>query len=341
MPDAPAPVPPPFSKVRLPPLPADLQVVCHAILADGALVALATDVDLAGEHQRIFTAWQASSDLDPPSRLNALAADGAAKLWTATPSGWQGSPTFPLETPFPMVDRFADGRWLVVATRSLGDTNARVLAPGAALLARLMLGDGIEDVAIDAEDRIWVGWFDEGMFGNRDWAVPGHEWPPSGNGVACFAPDGELLPLPTWPAEAGPIADCYALNVAGPGAWACPYTEFPLVRFVPGEPARWWRNALAGPKAIATDGAYALLAGGYREEASRVALVALPGPGQGEDAVLLASWQLPLRRLPAPENDWAPVWDQPTLLVGRGDTLHLVDGGVWHRWRVADLLAAI
>jgi hypothetical protein len=74
------------------------------------------------------------------------------------------------------------------------------------------LGDGIEHVAIDAEDRVWVGWFDEGMFGNDGWRVPGQEWPPSSNGVACFATDGALLPLPVWPAEAGTIADCYALN---------------------------------------------------------------------------------------------------------------------------------
>jgi hypothetical protein len=128
-----------------------------------------------------------------------------------------------------------------------------VLAPDGVILDRLTLGDGIEHVAIDAEDRVWVGWFDEGMFGNDGWRVPGQEWPPSSNGVACFTADGALLPLPVWPVEAGTIADCYALNVVGAGAWACPYTEFPLVRFVPGEDSvrprggNWFCGAVVVP----------------------------------------------------------------------------------------------
>jgi len=109
-----------------------------------------------------------------------------------------------------------------VSARSRGEPNGRVLTADGALLHRLNLGDGIEHVAIDALDRIWFGWFDEGMFGNQNWRVSGHEWPPSSNGVACFDPDGAVMQLPEWPADAGIIADCYALNVSGSEAWACP-----------------------------------------------------------------------------------------------------------------------
>ena len=28
------------------------------------------------------------------------------------------------------------------------------------------------------------------------------------------------------------------------------------------------------------------------------------------------------------------------LMTGRGDTVHLVQDGVWHRWRVCDAVAA-
>jgi hypothetical protein len=118
------------------------------------LAILATDVDLAGEHQRMLAALQASTSA-PPSRLNQLAAGGVAKIWMMPSGGWTEGPAFPLETPFPRFDRFSDGRWLVVASR-------------------------------DAADCIWVGWFDEGIFGNDDWRVPGKEWPPSSNGVACL-----------------------------------------------------------------------------------------------------------------------------------------------------------
>lgn len=66
----------------------------------------------------------------------------------------------------PTVRSFGDGRWLVVASRTRDKANARVLTSDGALLDRLMLGDGIEHITIDRDHRIWVGWFDEGMFGN-------------------------------------------------------------------------------------------------------------------------------------------------------------------------------
>jgi hypothetical protein len=333
--------PSPFCVTRLAALPFGWQAVKHAILSDGALAAIATDVDLAGEQQRISAAIRASTAPNPPSRLLALSEVGTARIWIATPSGWTETLTCPLEAPWLFFDRFADGRWLIVSAGTSREDCARVLSPAGLVVDRFTLGDGISHVAIDAADRIWVGWSDEGMFRNNGWRVPCQEWPPSTNGVACFTSDGTLLPLPEWPAGAGTIADCYALNVVEGAAWACPYTEFPLVRFVPGEPARWWRSALIGQDAIALDGSHALIGGGYREEANRLALVALEGDGHGEDARPLASWALPLRRLPPSTQEWMPVWDLPTLLVGRDDTLHLIDGGLWYRWRVADCAAEL
>jgi hypothetical protein len=295
-------------------------------------------VDLAAEHARMRAAWQASVSLDPPSKLAELSAAGTARILTATSSGWVGGPSCALETPFSLFDRSSDGRWLVVSTRSRGEANARVLSPDGEVLYRLNLGDGIQHVAIDAADRIWVGWFDEGMFGSRDWRVPGQEWPPSSNGLACFDPNGAVIALPQWPADAGPIADCYALNVTGLEAWACPYTAFPVVCFGTGGIIRWWRNAFAGPKAIAVDGPRALIAGGYGEDANRVALVDLAGEGSGDEAVMVARWTLPLRRLPPSPKDWDPIWSSPTLLAGRGDVLHMVDDAVWTSWRVSDVV---
>jgi hypothetical protein len=331
-------VPPPSFQLRLPTLPVGWQVIRYAALADGTLAVISTDVDLATEHQRIRAAHLASSSYDH-TRLNALAAGGTARVWIAGSPGWTEALSFSLETPFPIFDRFEDGRWLVANRPSREPANARVLSPDGATLARFKLGDGVSHLGVDASDRIWVGWTDEGMFGNGDWSVPGHEWPPCSNGVACFTPSGMLLPLPQWPKEAGNIADCYALNVLGPGALTCPYTEFPIVRFFPDKPICWWRNALSGPEAVATDDTHALIAGGYTENANRLTLVALEGVGQGDDARQLASWALPLRRLPPPPNEWAPVWYPPDLLDGRGDMLHLVSDGLWQRWRVADLVA--
>ncbi len=296
-----------------------------------------TDVDLANEWARIFAR---DGPVDPPSRIDRLTRSGRVYLLTWGRDGWQDGPIFPLETPHPLVARFSDGRWLVVGSRTRGEPNGRVLAPDGALLTRFMLGDAIEHVAIDSADRIWVGWFDEGMSG-KGWIVPGLEWPPSTNGVACFAPDGSLVDVPSWPKEAGFIADCYALTPVGTGVWASPYTDFPIVHFIPGKPTRWWRSELAGPKAIAVGGTRALVAGGYRDDSARLALMQLEEPGDGEKAAVLAAWRMPLRPAPPAKNEWAPVWEPPALLTGRGDTLHLIDDGKWHQWRMPSLPSAI
>ena len=322
---------------QLSPIPTGWQALQHAILSDGTLAVAATDVDLENEWARIFAS---DGPVDPPSRIEQITNSGRACLLTWVADRWHRGPTFPLETPNPLVDRFSDGRWLVVGSRTLSEPNARVLAPDGELLARFMLGDGIEHIAIDSADRIWVGWFDEGMSG-EGWSVPGMEWPPYSNGVACFASDGSVVEVPSWPKQAGFIADCYALTPHGSGVWTSPYTDFPLVRFVPGKPTRWWRSELAGPKAIAVDGNRALVAGGYLDEEARLTLIGVEEPGNGEEGVPLGTWRMPLRPAPPARNDWAPVWESPALLTGRGDTLHLIDDGKWHQCRVADAVAAL
>lgn len=319
------------------PIPAGWQALNNAVLADGTLAIAVTDVDFASEWKRIFAS---DGPVNPPPRIEQLSKIGRARLLTWGGDEWREGPTFPLETPHPLIDRFTDGRWLVVGSRARTRPNARVLAPDGTLQARFMLGDGIDHIAIDNADRIWVGWFDEGMFGG-EWSVPGMEWPPSSNGVACFSPDGGVVEVPSWPEDAGLIADCYALTVDGSGVWTSPYTEFPIVRFVPGKPTRWWRSEIAGLKAIAANGTHALIAGGYRDDAARLVLVRLQGSGNGEKAVPVATWRMPLRAARLVQNDWTPVWEAPALLAGRGDTLHLIDDGQWHQWRVADAVAEL
>ena len=143
------------------------------------------------------------------------------------------------------------------------------------------------------------------------------------------------------PSGVEPIADCYALAADGSGVWVCPFTDFSLLHLVPGEPARWWREAPAGMNAIAVDGCHALLAGGYGEDAARLTLVTLEGAGAGDIwQPLMTSW-LPLRRAAPTDRGWRPVWERADLLTGRGDTLHLVDNNLWSRWRVADVSAAL
>jgi len=128
------------------------------------------------------------------------------------------------------------------------------------------------------------------------------------------------------------------------GAWACPYTDFPLLHFQPGSWVRW-SNELGGSTALAVSDGHALLAGGYGADADRLALVALYGKGNGNAAKILALWRLPLAPRAPQQGEHADVhaghpWQQAMLLTGRGDTIHLIQDATWHRWWVSDALVA-
>jgi hypothetical protein len=304
----------------LPSLPDGWQIVRHAILADGNLAIIGTDVDLRSEWRREGTGLVIGN----PQRVAAAA---QARIWVFDGSSTAMGPTFPLLTPFPMFDRFADGRWLVASSRALDEAKARILAAQGDELARIRVGDGIQHLKIDGRGRVWVGWFDEGVFGNDGWRVPGHEWPPSSYGLAAFDDAGVLVAHATDAPTYGGIADCYALNVTAERAWACTYTEFPILECTSEGGSRWWTTELSGPSAIAVDPPYVLAAGGYAENGNRLVLVRLDRE-QGET---VSEWRLPID-LDGPNT--------ANFIDGRGDQLHVVRAGSWYRWRIADFLAA-
>ncbi len=72
------------------------------------------------------------------------------------------------------LQRFVDGRWLVVDSRTEDfEPNAHIFTPDGTFSHAFYAGDGIETVLIDAADRIWIGYYDEGVFGAGDYP-PGH-----------------------------------------------------------------------------------------------------------------------------------------------------------------------
>lgn len=79
-----------------------------------------------------------------------------------------------------------------------------------------MLGDGIGHVLATSTGQVWVGYFDEGIYGNYGWGRTDSEEPVGAYGIVRFSPDLE----PDWHypkyTGVGPwdaISDCYALNV--------------------------------------------------------------------------------------------------------------------------------
>ncbi|MFE9679364.1 hypothetical protein ACFYO5_35505 [Streptomyces sp. NPDC006259] len=118
------------------------------------------------------------------------------------------------------------------------------------------VGDAIEHLLVDEAGHIRVGHFDENPVGIRCWSPAGHIY---------WTSDGASIPG---------LFDCYALNVSGSTAWACPDTDFPLVEIRlkrPDRPVRVWANRVRGAKAVAVHGERVAFYGGYGEERHRLA----------------------------------------------------------------------
>lgn len=299
----------------VPSLPEGWHVLSFKVLAGPRLAIVGVDADL-------HAAWQSDRAQKTVGEAWRLAQRSKAKIWWVQDDQLIEGIQFALLQQFPIIEQFPDGRWLVANARSDGQGNTRVFGADGAERQRFELGDGIEHIKIDDEGRIWVGWFDEGVFGNDSWRLPGLKWAPSAHGIAAFDDRGALLTHATLQS----IADCYTLNVIGAEAWACTYTDFPLWQMNNGA-ERVWRTDLAGTRAIAVKQPHVLAAGGYQENANRVVLLKL----HERAAETLGEWRLPFEvGYPA----------QVSLIDGRGDELHVVHGQEWHRWRVSEFVRA-
>jgi len=221
--------------------------------------------------------------------------------------------------PYPLVTRLADGRWLVAATRSEpGEPNGYLYDTDGSLLSRLVLGDGISFILAAPDNTIWIGYFDEGIYANP---LSNGKWPISSAGIAQLSADGNLL----WSfnSENGAeqvIDDCYSLTLDGNDVWSCFYSDFPIVRIGDGK-VRVWTNRLSGASAIAVEGDYVLLAGGY-DDAERLALLHLDQAGTKS-----------MRELQYPELGVSG----DGLIQGHGGALNVVAGGAWSRVTVDDV----
>ncbi len=155
------------------------------------------------------------------------------------------------------------GQWLAVRARSEGNTdgNGHIYSASGELTETLALGDGIADVQVTAQGEIWVGYFDEGIFGSSIFGSAG---------LACFDPHGALVFdfNSTTVLTGDSIADCYAFNAANSNeTWLCPYTDFPIIKIKDKRISRTWSdNPIRGSDAFAVWKDRALFRGGYSEK---------------------------------------------------------------------------
>ncbi|MBP1858926.1 hypothetical protein [Rhizobium herbae] len=282
------------------------------VLMDGNLAIVRTDIDVRTGYLRW---WEQRSE-------NPYAA--APELWNgrirlSVFDGISESHIVEVDSrPHPVVSRLADGRWLLAQSRcERGEGNGHVYDADGLLSASFVFGDGIEHVQCSPDNTIWVGYFDEGVFADR---LANGRWPVSSGGIVRFSADGVVL----WSYNdedhgSGPVDDCYALTLDGTIAWSCFYSDFPIAA-IDGQTVNLWKNEISGVKAMAVDRDYILLAGGYRDDAQRIALVQLGN----KESKLFGTL-----RAPAIHSDAVG------LMQGLGQTLHIVADGCWTRLTVA------
>ncbi|UKD54662.1 hypothetical protein L3Q65_43530 [Amycolatopsis sp. FU40] len=233
----------------------------------------------------------------------------------------------------PSVQPLPEGRVLLVdarcAWRSEGpDRNAVVYDCDGEAVAEQTFGDGIDHVQATRNGEIWVGYFDEGVLGSHGWGVDGAAPPVGRSGLVRFSAD--LTEQWRYPDSArlvwGRILDCYALNVDGETAWACFYTEWPIVRIHDGS-VTGWHNEIRGAAALTVRGSRLALYGGYEPVRDRLVAGVL---GDNEFRVTGEY------RLVLPDGGEVP---REARVFGRGADLHIVTRHDWYRLSLEDLPA--
>lgn len=232
-----------------------------------------------------------------------------------------------LTTAFPMVQPLPDGQILVVGSRAQWrpegpDHNATIYGPDGSALVSACVGDGIEHVRTTSSGAVWIGYFDEGVYGNLGWGEPGGPEPIGWPGLIRTSRTLEIA----WryPArELDPFDDCYALTIDGEDVWTLAYASFAITR-VRDSQVRSWPTRADGGNALVTDGERVALVGGYRGEHDSVVLGRL-------DQELTE-----LRRTRLSMPDGAPLPVGATRL-GQGDELHVFVGPEWFRIGLEEL----
>jgi hypothetical protein len=124
------------------------------------------------------------------------------------------------------------------------ELNAHRYDAAGRLTERFCLGDGIEHLAVDGAGTFWVGYFDEGVFGDNGWTQP-----IGAAGLVQFTEHGQPLYRYTPPSGADAIVDTYALNVDAHTVWTYYHSDFPLVR-IKDHHARAYATPVRGARAI-------------------------------------------------------------------------------------------
>jgi hypothetical protein len=258
----------------------------------------------------------------------------AARITVHTPELAAITPIADLTLAHIHVQPMPGGRFLLAGARCRWrrdgpDRNGVLYDADGQVLCESVLGDGISHVLATSSGQVWIGYFDEGIYGNYGWGQADTAQPVGAYGIVRFSP--ELVPVWHYPryTEVGPwdaISDCYALNVDGTCVWTCYYADFPIVCIRDGA-VTGWHNDIAGASALAAAGSRVALFGGYGPDHDRLALTEL-----GADRAPPAGQY----RVALPDGEPLPAGTQ---VLGRGSRLHFLTGTSWYQLDMDDIPA--
>ncbi|ASP34346.1 hypothetical protein [Labrenzia sp. VG12] len=309
----------------VPVAPAGFEFVSASVSTGGEGLFLFIEAPFGDEARGTFTRYGAQF---PEPRLS------EEKIYRlVVVDGWETSYEIefpPLDLAHPLVDLFADGRVLIAGSRAAWhgpgkfDLNGAIFDPLTGNLDRFLLGDGIESLGIDGDNRIWVSYFDEGVCGNLGWNGPG-PWGLSSGGLVCFDVQGEVLFQFNTKSRETYILDCYALNVSQREVWAYYSDDFDICR-VDGlfSPKVLKLQDIEGSSVLAVADAGLVLGRQYHEPPDMFHLVRRDG-----------DWLEPMGQVRGrlPEGTLCNV----SKLFGRGRHLHVINGHGWFRADISEL----
>jgi len=308
----------PTLKAGIPPPEAGWFELRYAILADGSLALIRATHDVWSEHRKrremMAAGFRGSfPPLFPPeTRARLSVFDG-----TTETVAFQ----FELDSPYLLFDRLGAKSWLVAAARCrIGESNARIFDEQGSITRAFCVGDGIKKIQCDSGSNIWVGYFDEGVFGNVGWK-PDNSLKEIVLGVNRFDEHGRM----TWAhVDDHRIADCYTMNVAPDAVWVCYYSDFPILRVGYDGSSRLWENDKSGADLLAVSDRHIVLLGGYSEQSRLGSLLRLTEGG----TETVGEFEFDFHGL------------EPRSLSyhgARGDKMHFVHNNEWYVLSVNDM----
>ncbi len=218
---------------------------------------------------------------------------------------------------FPEFDLFPDGRILLAAGWCANDDlNGLIFNSETREKTKFHAGDGIETICIDDASRIFISYFDEGIFGDG----------PGMGGITCFNDEGGIIwQFNSTDRKDAYISDCYAMNVTGFDAYIYYYTDFELAKIGPKFETAIWKTDISGCHCFAISDDALLFSSQY---------------GEPENSFHL------MKRLPRGLSNKTPVevkldigtFDKQGQTIGRGASIHHINKQGWFRGSIDTLL---